>query len=174
MTLVWAWVDAEGDRCYVTTHHQGASICLDSHSLHLFMVKDQTPGRGKGSVCQPALLAGFGTLGGDYLGANLIPWLLLHRTPFGVTCMVNAMRPLHSTRLVLTSKQYLHTHHIINMIKLLQCFHININMLPVDQKAHDVTDRINKSVTWSLTGRPLLALILSTGICGVYTFNVCV
>lgn len=62
-------------------------------------------------------------------------------------CVVNAMKPLHSTRLVLTSKQYLHIHHIINMIKLLQCFHTNINMLPVDQKAHDVTERTNKSVT---------------------------
>lgn len=37
-------------------------------------------------VCQPALLSGFGILGGDYLGANSIPRLLLYRrTPFGAT-----------------------------------------------------------------------------------------
>lgn len=84
-----------------------------------------------------------------------------------------AMRPLHSAWFDLTSKQYLHIHYIINMIQLLQCFHININMLPADQKAHDVTDRTDKSVTWSLTGQPPLALILSAGICGVYTFNAC-
>lgn len=169
-TLVWARVDSEGDRCYATAHHQGRRyVWIHIHSIFSWS-KVQKPGCGKGSVCQPALLSSFGTLGGDYLGANLIPWLLQHRTPFGVTVWLMWW---HSTWFVLTSKQYLHIHHIINMIKLLQCFHININMLPVDQKAHDVTDRTNKSVTWSLTGRPLLALILSTGICGVYTFNMC-
>lgn len=162
MILVWTWFDNEGDRCYTTVDHQEEWwLRLGSSSLQV-----QTHGCGKSPIYQPALLSGFGnhsccfgTLCGDYLGANLVPRLLLYRrTPFGVTMRLHVTRPLYSTCLVLTSKQYLHIHHIINRIKWLQSFKININMLPVDQEALDVIDRPEKHGTWSLTSQPLLTL----------------
>lgn len=90
----------------------------------------------------------------------------VRRTPFGVAMRLHVTRPLQSTCLVLTSKQYLHIHYIINRIKWLQCFKININMLPVDQEALNVTDRSEEKGTWSLTSQLLLVLILTAGICG--------
>lgn len=135
MTLVWARVDSEGGRCYVTAHHQGASICLDSHSLHLFMVKGSDTWTWERICLSVSTVVWCWDIGWGLFRCKSNTMVATAQDSLWCDCVVNAMRLLHSTWLALTSKQYLHIHPIINMIKLLQCFHININMLPVDQKA---------------------------------------
>lgn len=128
---------------------------------------------GKGPIYQPTRMSDFGkhsccfgTLCGDYLDATWVPQLQLHRrTPFGVTMRLHVKRLLHSTCLVLPSKQYLHIHYIINRLKWLQCFKININMLPVDPQRHLMLPTGQKqNGTWSVTSQPLLALIVTAAI----------
>lgn len=144
---------------------------LTTRGLGSLSLQLQTHGCGKGPIHQPALLSGFGnhgccfgTLCGDYLGANVIPGQLLSkRTPFGVTCD----KAFTHYILFCHQNKYVHIHYIINRIKWLHCFKVNINMLPVDHEALDVTDKSEKNGTWSPTGQPFRALIRTAAYVGI-------